>query len=123
MAQRSTFKLTSLGGGVQVDGPIFPLDMYTAPQEVSFQAVAGAPAATYTVQFTIDDVFAKDFNPATATWWPFTDLTGDTTTQFVSILGVTAPVAHPVSAIRVILTTASAAGSATFTLVQSGGGN
>ena len=66
---------------------------------------------TYTVEHTMDDVFAETFNPATATWYPHTTLAALTANAVGNY-------AFAVRGIR--LTVASGTGTATMTLVQSG---
>ena len=96
---------------VGVTNPL-PMDIYP-PSAISV-AVTLAPASTltYTVEHTYGDVFARDFNPATAVWFPNVDLTADIAngeTQYTS----------PVTAIR-LRVTAYTAGSATITVIQAG---
>lgn len=89
-----------------------PMDIYQ-PTHISV-AVVLAPASTltYTVEHTYDDVFARNFNPATAAWFPNVDLAAETTngeTKYTT----------PVTAIRLNVT-AFTSGSATITIIQSG---
>jgi hypothetical protein len=52
---------------------VCPFDLHTAPGNIALGVVISAPA-TYTVQYTYDDVFSPTFNPATATWFPHATL-------------------------------------------------
>ena len=95
-----------------VSTPI-PMDTYQDPFAVSVAAVLSAGASlTYTVQHTFDDVFANDFNPATATWFNHASLASKTTSSDGNY-------SFPVRAIRINVGT-YASGSVTFTVIQAG---
>ncbi len=68
--------------------------------------------ATYTIQATVDDVFAPDFNPSTADWLPlagaFTNLTAGTRLNS----GI------PVTAVRLLVSSGS--GTVVLSLRQAG---
>lgn len=89
-----------------------PLDHYLTPFNVSL-AVVVTGTITYTVQYTYDDVFAPNYNPATGNWLPHPSLTAQTGTKDSNI-------AYPVRAVR--LTTSAGTGTATLTVIQAGGG-
>lgn len=90
-----------------------PMDIYIAPFQVSIAVVLSAGAVlTYKVQHTFDDVWAKGFDPSTATWFDSTDLTGETASAF-------AVHEFPVTALRLNVT-AYTSGTATINLIQSG---
>lgn len=89
-----------------------PLDHYLKPFNVSL-AVRVTGVITYTVQYTYDDVFATNYDPATGNWVDHPSLTTQTTTKDSNI-------AYPVRAVR--LTTSAGAGTATLTVIQAGGG-
>jgi hypothetical protein len=89
-----------------------PLDHYLTPFNVSL-AVVVTGTITYTVQYTYDDVFAANYNPATGNWLPHPSLTAQTATKDSNI-------AYPVRAVR--LTTSAGTGTATLTVIQAGGG-
>jgi len=90
-----------------------PLDINQDPFAVSVAAVLSAGASlTYTVQHTFDDVFAANFNPATATWFNHASLATKTTSSDGNY-------AYPVRAVRINVST-YASGSVTFTVIQSG---
>ena len=58
--------------GVSVSA-VCPLDLHTAPGNTALGVVITAPA-TYTVQYTYDDVYSPTFNPGAATWFPHATL-------------------------------------------------
>lgn len=94
-----------------VSAPIVP-DYLIAPFQVSVGAkVSGAP--TFTVEHTYDDPFAPGFNPATATWFPNTNLTAKT----ANAEGV---YTSPVRAIRI---NATGTGTVTAVVLQAGTGH
>lgn len=97
--------------GVAASAPI-AISNYTSPCNAGLGIKISA-TATYTVQFTFDDIFAAGFNPATATWYNSTD-TGvvNATTNAVS------NIAFPVVAVRVNVTAST--GTVTLTVVQAG---
>ena len=89
-----------------------PLDHYLTPFNVSL-AVVVTGTITYTVQYTYDDVFAANYDPATGNWLPHPSLTAQTATKDSNI-------AYPVRAVR--LTTSAGTGTAALTVIQAGGG-
>jgi hypothetical protein len=67
-------RVTVTGVGVS---PVIVCDWRATAFAVGLGVVV-AGTATYTVEYTFDDVFAAAFNPASATWFPHQDLTGQT---------------------------------------------
>ncbi len=98
--------------GVAVSNPI-PLDTYADPFNVGMAVVLSSGASlTYTVQHTFDDVYASNFDPATATWFPNAALTD-------KIASSDGNYAYPVTATRLNVTIWTS-GTATLTVVQAG---
>jgi hypothetical protein len=93
--------------------PVYAPDHYVSPFNVAL-AVRVTGTANYTVQYTFDDVFAKNYNPATGNWTNHPTLAGDTTSEDSNI-------AYPVRGIR-LTTTSATTGTATLTIIQAGGG-
>ena len=89
-----------------------PLDHFLTPFNVSL-GVTVTGTITYTVQYTYDDVFAANYNPATGNWLPHPSLTAQTATKDSNI-------AYPVRGVR--LTTSAGTGTAVLTVIQAGGG-
>ena len=99
--------------GAQEASVTVPLDTYTNPFNVGLSVVLSAGASlTYTVQHTFDDVFADDFNPATATWFSHASLVTKTASSDGNY-------AYPVTATRLNITIWTS-GTATLTVVQAG---
>lgn len=97
--------------GVAASAPI-AISNYSVPCNVGIGIKISA-TATYTVQFTFDDIFAAGFNPATATWYNSSDtnVVAATTNQMTNI-------AFPVVAVRLNVTAST--GTATMTVIQAG---
>lgn len=89
---------------------VVPPDYMLNPFNIGVEVMVTG-TVTYTVQHTFDDVFAANFNPATATWLSHTTLVNQTTTQASNY-------AFAVTGIRVTVTAGT--GTAEMTLVQSG---
>ena len=90
--------------------PPIPIDIYLDPTNIGFQANVDG-TVTYTVESTLDDVFAEDFDPDTATWIPHPTIDGETATMQGNF-------AFPPSAVRIVITAGT--GSVDFTLIQAG---
>lgn len=90
---------------------IYAVDYFRCPVNVGIQAVLSG-TATYTVEYTLDDILDANFNAATATW---TGATTDLTGASASKNGV---LTVPCRGIR--LTIASGTGSVVVTLCQAG---
>lgn len=91
--------------------PVILNQMGTSPFNIGM-GVALSPGAvmTYTVEHTMDDVFAPTFDPATATWYPNAGMTAQTVSKDGNY-------AYPVMAVRLNVT-AFTSGSAVFTTIQ-----
>lgn len=91
--------------------PPIPLDHYRQPFNVGI-GVAATGTLTFDVEHTFDDIYAPNFNPATATWYKNTALTARTTSTDGNYI-------VPVMAVRLNVT-AFTSGSATITVLQAG---
>jgi hypothetical protein len=90
-----------------------PLNIHADSFEVSLTvSLPAGSSLTYTVEYTVDDVFDNEFNPATATWFPVTGLSAQT-------ISASGNLVFPVTAVRMRVSTFTS-GSATLTLIQSG---
>lgn len=74
--------------------------------------ISAGGSMTYTVEHTFDDVFANNFNPSTATWFPHANLASKT-------VDADGNYAFPIMACRLNVGTYGS-GSITFTVIQSG---
>lgn len=101
-----TRSLTGIANDVAV-----PLDLYQSPFNVSIQ-VTVMGNITYSVQWTVDDVFATGYDPAAGNWFAAAaNLTAATTSQAGSIVS-------PVTAVRLITTAGT--GTAAMRVAQAG---
>lgn len=99
--------------GTDAISPVIPLNTYNAPSNLGIGVkISSGASLTYTVEHTFDDVFAKDFNPSTAVFYPYTDLQSKIGDEDGNYL-------FPVTGIRIKLT-AWGSGSATMTIVPAG---
>ena len=100
-------RITQTGVGVSL--PI-PIDQYLNPTNIGLGVTVNG-AVVYTIEHTFDDVFADDFVPATAIWFPHPTLVG---------LAVNADgnYAFPPTACRINQT--AGAGATTLNLIQAG---
>lgn len=104
-----TAPLSALGAS-----PPIILDVNHSPFNVSVAVVLSAAAnLTYTVEHTYDDVFANNFDPSTATWFPHASMTTKTASADANYT-------YPVRAVRLSLVSPYTSGSATMTVVQAG---
>lgn len=95
--------------GVSASNAI-PLNHYVTPFNVGFGVnVVGSAAPTYSVQHTFHDVLAD----SSAVWFDHSDVSGQTT-------DIDGNYAFPVMAVRLNLTAAGSASSATLHLIQAG---
>ena len=102
----------TVSGGTGSSAPI-PLDQYISPFSVGIGCdISAGGNLTYTVEHTFDDVFAKTFTPAGATWFPNSGLT-------TKIADADGNYSAPVTAVRLTVTI-WAAGSVTMTVIQAG---
>lgn len=90
--------------------PIFACDFFQAPFNVGI-GVSISATATYTVQFTFDDIVADNYNAATGTWWSAADFSAISTAKAASFT-------IPCRGIR--LNVASSTGTATIQIQQAG---
>lgn len=90
---------------------VFVPDHYISPFNVSL-GVTVSGTSNYTVQYTFDNVFADNYNPATGNWVDHPSLTGQTATKDSNI-------AYPVTGIRIKAN--SGAGTSKLTVIQAGG--
>lgn len=73
--------------------------------------VAVSGTVTYSIEYTLDDIFAENFNPATATWYTHTVLTNLSANACSNFM-------FPVMATRINVTAGT--GTATLTVLQGG---
>jgi|SanBayMetagenome_1026888.scaffolds.fasta_scaffold11551_5 hypothetical protein len=90
---------------------IYAVDYFRCPVNVGIQAVLSG-TATYTVEYTLDDITSDSFSASTATW---TGATADLTGASASKNGL---LTVPCRGIR--LTIASGTGSVVATICQAG---
>lgn len=79
----------------------FIVDVNQNPCNIGFGCSIVSSGSTYTVQHTFDDVFAADFDPATATWFDHPDVAAETLKQYGSYT-------IPIRAVRLYAITAGA---------------
>jgi hypothetical protein len=91
---------------------VYAPDHYTSPFNVSLSVLVTG-TVNYTVRYTYDDVFAKNYDPATGNWTPHPSLTTQSTTLDSNI-------AYPVRGIQLVVNSGS--GTARLTAIQAGGG-
>lgn len=83
---------TSDASGGEQSTPVCPLDWRITPFQITLAAdVTGT--ATFTVEYTSDDVFSATFNAATALWFPVTGMSAATADASATLIS-------PVTAIR-----------------------
>lgn len=87
-------------------------DQYISPFNVSLGVLVSG-VSTYTVQYTFDDVFAKDYVPGSGNWVDHPSLTAQNATKDSNI-------AYPVSGIRLNVTAGT--GTVRLVITQAGGG-
>lgn len=97
--------------GVAASAPI-AISNYSAPCNVALGIKISA-TATYTVQFTFDDIFAANFVAGSAVWYNSNDsaVVAATTNQMSNV-------AFPVVAVRINVTAST--GTVTMTVIQAG---
>jgi len=100
-----TYSITGVG-----DGAVIPIDIYQNPTTISLGVVVSG-TITFTVQYTYDNVFDPNFNPATATWFAVTGLTAGSANADAALTA-------PPHGVRMITTAGT--GTATLTLTQAG---
>jgi hypothetical protein len=92
--------------------PVYAPDNYVSPFNVAISVLVSG-TTNYTVQYTFDDVFAKNFDPSTANWTDHPSLTAQTATKDSNI-------AYPIRGVRIVVN--SGTGIVRFTAIQAGGG-
>lgn len=97
--------------GTGATSPV-PLDTYISPFSVGLSVVV-ASTGTYTVQFTTDDVYAKNYNPAIGTWFNSTD-----TTVVNATTSARSNITFPITAVR--LSVAANGSTIAFNVIQAG---
>lgn len=105
------YTLSDASGGTKTSN-VYPPDNYVSPFNVAL-SVAVTGNATYTVQYTFDNVFASGYAPANGTWTNHPSLTTQTTSKDSNI-------SYPVTGIRI--QQSAGTGSVVFTMIQAGGG-
>lgn len=95
--------------GIGVSTPIV-MERGTAPSNASVGVKISA-TATYTVEYTYDDVFASTFTPAGATWFPLAAMSAKTANADGNF-------AFPPMACR--LNVSASTGTATMVLITAG---
>lgn len=97
----------------QTTSAVIPMDTYQDPFNVGIAVGLSAGASlTYTVQHTFDNMWDKNFNASTATWFPHASLATKTASADGNY-------AFPITALRLNVTVWSS-GTATMTVVQAG---
>ena len=90
---------------------VCPINIYANPVNIALNAqVTGT--VSYTVQYTFDDVFALNYNPASGNWTNHPTLTAQTVTKDSNI-------AYPVRGVRI---TQTGTGTTVLTIIEAGGG-
>lgn len=112
MGRPTTLRTTNASGGATFSD-IYRVDLYPSPINIGFGVIVTG-TVNYTVQHTFDDVWARDFNPATAVWFDHDDIAGETANQDGNY-------AFPCTGIRI--TQASGSGSCRMVLIQTGPGS
>lgn len=97
--------------GVAASPPI-AISNYNAPCNVGLGVKISA-TATYTVQFTFDDIFASNFVAGSAVWYNSSD-----TGVVAATANAMSNLAFPVTAVRVNVTAST--GTVTMTVIQAG---
>lgn len=90
---------------------VYPPDNYVSPFNVAVSVLVTG-TVDFDVEYTFDDVFASNYNPATGNWTVHPTVNGTST--------IDGNIAYPVTGIRIKLN--SGTGSVTATFIQAGGG-
>ena len=107
-----TLSTSNASGGAVNTNPI-ALDPFMSQFQVSI-ACTVTGTANYTVQYTLDQIQADGYSPATGNWFTVTGLGTQTTTQIVAFN-------NPAMAVRMVQNSGS--GSVSMTVLQTGAGN
>ena len=105
------FTLSDASAGTKTSN-VYPPDNYVSPFNVAVSVVVTG-TATYTVQYTFDDVFASNYSAASGNWTHHPSQTAQTATKDSNV-------AYPVSGLRIRQTAGT--GSVRCTFIQAGGG-
>jgi hypothetical protein len=97
--------------GVGDTSPV-PFNLYSAPTNIALGGTIMSGAATYTVQYTFDEVFAADYDPATGNWVDHPYMTAKAASADSNI-------AYPVTAVRLRVTAGT--GEVRLAVIQAGG--
>jgi hypothetical protein len=89
-----------------------PFNLYAAPTNIALGGTLMSGAATYTVQYTFDDVRAAGYNPATGNWVDHAYMTAKAASADSNI-------AYPVTAVRLRVTAGT--GVVRLAVIQAGG--
>ena len=91
---------------------VFAPNLHVTPFNIGLGAVVTSGSPTYRVEHTFDNIYAANFNPATATWFPHASV--------VNIAGTNADgnYAFPVQGLRVRVTAGT--GAVRLTVLQAG---
>lgn len=92
------------------DSVVIPLDIRITPFQVTVDCVVTG-VATYSIQYTNDDIWDEDYEAASGTWYDMTDFTDVTDSKVGTLFS-------PVRAIRVSVSAGS--GSVRARVVQAG---
>ena len=104
-----TLTTSDASGGEQASS-VCPLDIRLDPFSVTMRSTVTG-TATYTVEYTTDDIWAPGYVPAAGNWSPFTAMSGSTVSAEATIVS-------PVTAIRLRQTLGN--GSVALRVVQAG---
>ena len=96
--------------GVGTTNPV-PFNLYAAPTNIALGATLLSGAATFTVQYTFDDVQAPGYNPAMGNWVDHPYLTD-------KVASTDSNIAYPVVAVRLKVTSGS--GTVRLAIIQAG---
>ncbi len=105
----TVLSLSDASGGAKVTVPV-PIDRNLNPVNIGLSVVVTG-TATYSVQYTLDDVFSSSYSAASGAWIAQTGQSGATATA-ITVLTI------PVSAVRATQTAGN--GSIVFTVIQAG---
>lgn len=89
---------------------LVPCDQYVNATAITL-GVAVSGTVTYSIEYTLDDIYAANFDASTATWYTHTVLTGLSANACSNFL-------FPVMAARINVTAGT--GTATLTVLQGG---
>lgn len=95
------------------DYPTYFPDISIRPFSLSVQTVVNSTNVAYTVRHSNDYTGSSTFISTAATWFPSTGTTAATTNSFAAYT-------YPVTAIQIVSTAGSSAGTIAITIVQAG---